>query len=170
MPIAVLLTELRSETKVPPLQLPQHQEDELMRRAITAAVIFIVLVVVIVSGFRIYGSRTVEARPQPQFGDSACYAAVPKSWGQFRGGSAQSGLAFEDNAGTLRFLTNIPCGGTPIVALEIRRVNLRSRSTFHLAVYVGDKLVLNRQFIATFLAASREAFPAWKEPVSCHPP
>jgi len=95
-----------------------------MRRGSTAAVIRIVLVVVIASGFKVYGSKTVEARPQlPQFGDSACYATVPKSWGQFRGGSAQSGLAFEDNAGTLRFLTNIPCGGTPIVALEIRRIN-----------------------------------------------
>jgi hypothetical protein len=48
-------------------------------------------------------------------------AAIPKSWGQFKGGDAQSGQAFEDNTGTLRFLTNIPCGGTPLVALEVRR-------------------------------------------------
>jgi hypothetical protein len=57
-----------------------------------------------------------------QFGDSQCVAGVPKAWGQYRGGSAQSGLAFEDANGTLRFLTNIPCGSaTPTVALEIRR-------------------------------------------------
>ena len=41
--------------------------------------------------------------------------------GEFKGGDAQSGLAFEDNTGTLRFLTNIPCGGTPQVALEVHR-------------------------------------------------
>jgi hypothetical protein len=46
---------------------------------------------------------------------------VPKSWGQYRGGSAQSGLSFEDSNGTLRFITNLPCGATPVVALEIRR-------------------------------------------------
>jgi hypothetical protein len=34
---------------------------------------------------------------------------------------AQSGLAFEDAAGTLGFLTNIPCDGSPVAALEIRR-------------------------------------------------
>jgi hypothetical protein len=44
-----------------------------------------------------------------------------KAWGEFKGGDAQSGFAFEDNTGTLRFLTNIPCGGTPLVALEVRR-------------------------------------------------
>jgi hypothetical protein len=32
-------------------------------------------------------------------------------------------LAFQDSAGTLRFFTNIPCGSTPQVALEIRRSN-----------------------------------------------
>jgi len=41
--------------------------------------------------------------------------------GQYRGGSAQSGLSFEDANGTLRFVTNLPCGSVPTVALEIRR-------------------------------------------------
>jgi hypothetical protein len=56
-----------------------------------------------------------------QFGDSQCVTNVPRAWGQYRGGSAQSGLSFEDSAGTLRFVTNLPCGATPTVALEIRR-------------------------------------------------
>jgi hypothetical protein len=60
-------------------------------------------------------------RPAPQVWNPGCVATVPKSWGTFRSGSAQTGLAFEDAAGTLRFLTNIPCGGTPVIALEIRR-------------------------------------------------
>jgi hypothetical protein len=60
-------------------------------------------------------------QPTPQVWTPGCVATVPKSWGQFRGASTQSGLAFEDSAGTLRFLTNIPCDGTPVVALEVRR-------------------------------------------------
>ena len=56
-----------------------------------------------------------------QFGDSQCVSAVPRSWGQFRGGSSQAGLAFEAGDGTLRFVTNLPCGATPIIALEVVR-------------------------------------------------
>jgi hypothetical protein len=57
----------------------------------------------------------------PQFGDSQCVSSVPRSWGQFRGGSSQVGLAFEASDGTLRFVTNLPCGATPIIALEVVR-------------------------------------------------
>jgi hypothetical protein len=53
--------------------------------------------------------------------DAQCVSIVPKTWGQYRGGSAQSGLSFEDSNGTLRFVTNLPCGSVPTVALEIRR-------------------------------------------------
>jgi hypothetical protein len=58
--------------------------------------------------------------PPPQFA-SPCVATIPRSWGQYRGGSSQSGLAFEASDGTLRFITNLPCGATPVVALEVRR-------------------------------------------------
>jgi hypothetical protein len=65
---------------------------------------------------------TTKAAPKPaQFWTPGCVATIPKAWGEFKGGDAQSGFAFEDNTGTLRFLTNIPCGGTPLVALEVRR-------------------------------------------------
>lgn len=60
-------------------------------------------------------------KPDPQVWTPGCVASVPKSWGAFKGASTQSGLAFEDGAGTLRFLTNVPCDGTPVVSLEIRR-------------------------------------------------
>ena len=50
-----------------------------------------------------------------------CVGQIPSSWGEFKGGSEQSGFAFQDSAGTLRFVTNVPCGGTPEVALEIHR-------------------------------------------------
>jgi hypothetical protein len=69
--------------------------------------------------FKLYAATPKKS--VPQVWTPGYVASVPKSWGQFRGGSAQTGLAFEDSQGTLRFLTNIPCDGTPLVALEIRR-------------------------------------------------
>ena len=53
--------------------------------------------------------------------EAPCVSYVPREWGQYKGGSAQTGLAFEDSIGTLRFVTNLPCGAVPIVALEVRR-------------------------------------------------
>jgi hypothetical protein len=51
-----------------------------------------------------------------------CVSSVPKEWGQFKGGSEQTGLAFEDSQGMLRFVTSFPCNGvTPPIALEVRR-------------------------------------------------
>jgi len=65
---------------------------------------------------------TTKATSQPaQLWSPGCVTTIPKAWGQFKGGNSQTGIAFEDNSGTLRFLTNIPCGGTPLVALEVRR-------------------------------------------------
>lgn len=53
-----------------------------------------------------------------------CVSQVPGEWGQFKGGSEQTGLAFEDHRGTLRFVTSFPCNGAvPPVALEVRRAN-----------------------------------------------
>ena len=63
------------------------------------------------------GAARIAAAPQ----SSQCVSTVPKTRGEYRGGSAQSGLAFEDSNGTLRFITNLPCGAVPSVALEIRR-------------------------------------------------
>jgi hypothetical protein len=60
---------------------------------------------------------------KPQFGDTQCVSTVPLSWGQYRGGSSQAGLAFEASDGTLRFVTNLPCGATPLIALEVRRTS-----------------------------------------------
>jgi hypothetical protein len=53
--------------------------------------------------------------------DAQCVSAVPRSWGQYRGGSNQAGLAFEASDGTLRFVTSLPCGAAPAIALEVRR-------------------------------------------------
>ena len=37
------------------------------------------------------------------------------------GGSHQAGLAFEASDGTLGFVTDLPCGAVPVIALEVRR-------------------------------------------------
>jgi hypothetical protein len=86
-----------------------------------SAVVFMVIVVATTTlvSWKVYAAAP--GKPTPQLWNPGCVASVPRAWGTFRGGSAQSGLAFEDSAGTLRFLTNIPCNGTPVVALEIRR-------------------------------------------------
>ena len=55
--------------------------------------------------------------------DAQCVSAVPRSWGVYRGGSNQAGLAFEASDGTLRFVTSLPCGAVPVIALEVRRTS-----------------------------------------------
>ncbi len=88
-------------------------------RISSKAPVFAIIALLALIAFKLY---TTKAAPTPaQLWTPSCVATIPKSWGQFKGGDAQSGLAFEDNAGTLRFLTNVPCGGTPLVALEVRR-------------------------------------------------
>jgi hypothetical protein len=82
-------------------------------------VMVVALAIVALLSLKMYAAAP--KKPAPQVWTPGCVANVPKSWGAYKGGSAQSGLAFEDSAGTLRFLTNIPCDGTPLVALEIRR-------------------------------------------------
>jgi hypothetical protein len=80
-------------------------------------VLFFVLVAALIAlGVR----AAVPKKVGPQVWTPGCVSTVPRSWGQFKGGSAQSGLAFEDPAGTLRFVTNysvrwnsIRCAGDP---------------------------------------------------------
>lgn len=42
-------------------------------------------------------------------GVTNCITVVPKSWGEFKGGS-EYGLAFEDEKGVLRFVLHPGCG------------------------------------------------------------
>ena len=90
-----------------------------------AAVAFIFASGVIASHF--IGARAsastkplATAAPHADF-DAQCTSKVPRAWGDFKGGSAQSGLAFQAPDGTLRFITNVPCGTEPTVALKIIR-------------------------------------------------
>ena len=96
-------------------KLSLHLED---MRTLDKTMVAAFLVIACIS-LKIYA--VTPKRPAPQIWTPGCVASVPKAWGIYRGGSAQSGPAFEDSGGTPRFLTNIPCDGTPAVALEIRR-------------------------------------------------
>ena len=97
-----------------------------MRNFKIQALVLIAFVAGFAASWLSFPGKTIKAAPQSSFG--GCVSAVPQQWGQYRGGSAQSGLAFEDREGTIRFLTNIPCGATPLVALEIRRTSGNSGS------------------------------------------
>ncbi len=71
-------------------------------------------------------TRRTNAAAQLGF-DQALYSGqIPSSWGDYKGGSQQSGFAFDDSNGTLRFITNVPCDGTPQVALELHRIKDKS--------------------------------------------
>ena len=82
--------------------------------------LLLVLLVFVAGKLLLFPTRRVKASPQETFG--ACVAQVPQEWGEFVGGSEQSGVTFRDKQGTLRFVTTFPCNGTvPAVALEVRR-------------------------------------------------
>ena len=89
-----------------------------MKKKIRIVAIAILALAALIS-LRVYAATPKASNPQ--IWTPGCVASVPKSWGTFRGASSQSGLAFEDSAGTIRFLTNIPCGDVPVVSLEIHR-------------------------------------------------
>jgi hypothetical protein len=69
--------------------------------------------------------HTSKATSQTTYGYT-CVSYIPAEWGEFKGGNQQSGLAFQDHTGTLRFVTNLPCDATPQPALEIRRTAPRT--------------------------------------------
>jgi hypothetical protein len=87
-------------------------------RLLLAAAIILTLSIVVYRKLPAHASTPARQDLQAQ-----CVAYVPPNWGEFKGGSTSMGLSFEDNEGTLRFVTNIPCIGTPQIALEIRRSN-----------------------------------------------
>jgi hypothetical protein len=60
------------------------------------------------AGGRLQSGAAVHAQDKYAIA-GGCIAAVPKSWGAFRGAS-DYGLAFEDEEGTVRFLLHPACG------------------------------------------------------------
>jgi hypothetical protein len=86
--------------------------------------VLLAVLTLIAAKLLLFPKNRTEAARQEIFG--VCVAQVPQEWGEFAGGSEQSGVAFKDKQGTLRFITNFPCNGTtPAVALEIRRTPVK---------------------------------------------
>lgn len=80
------------------------------------------LVALAAAGFRFLPTRTAAAQGNLE-NLGTCVSQVPETRGQFKGGSEQTGIAFEDSHGTIRFVTNFPCNSTvPPVALVVKRV------------------------------------------------
>jgi hypothetical protein len=55
-----------------------------------------------------------------------CVLTVPSGWGEYKGASRDFGLAFQDSAGTLRFIRDLACEAPgfqrlPPAFLEVRR-------------------------------------------------
>ena len=79
---------------------------------------------VIPAGIRTY-FHTPVVHAQDQLTYAGCVSEVPKSWGNFVGGSTY-GLAFQDDKGTLRFLQHPICGiaipqsNLPTAAVELQ--------------------------------------------------
>ncbi len=100
------------------LQEEMHVKN-LTRKCVLMAVALLALAS---ANINLSADGTAHAARAAQFNsDAQCVATVPRSWGVYRGGSNQAGLAFEASDGTLRFVTNLPCGAVPAIALEVRR-------------------------------------------------
>jgi hypothetical protein len=91
-----------------------------MSKAKVRLLAFVVVALAISNWF--YAHRAA-AKPQSALLQATCSIDVPTSWGEYVGSSAQYGLAFKDDAGTLRFVANVPCTGVPQVALQVNRGN-----------------------------------------------
>ena len=81
----------------------------------------LILIVVLLAASNWFFARKATAKAQVGYGQPACTTYVPASWGEYVGASEHYGIVFKDNAGTLRFLTNIPCETVPQVALAVKR-------------------------------------------------
>lgn len=68
----------------------------------------------------VVNARSSPLAPVPT--NAHCVVSIPREWGEFVS-AGRYGLSFKDESGTLRFVTQLPCGldATPHVALEIRR-------------------------------------------------
>jgi hypothetical protein len=79
----------------------------------------LVLALLLIIGF----SRPAATIAQAQTATARCNVKIPAEWGAFKGASDQFGLVFEDSSGTIRTVTQMPCGldNAPNLALEARR-------------------------------------------------
>jgi hypothetical protein len=75
------------------------------------------------AGIASFSAGRLLGNPRPQVEQSArCTVLVPREWGEYIGAGSY-GLEFKDEAGTIRFVKQFPCGveGPPNISLEIHR-------------------------------------------------
>jgi hypothetical protein len=84
--------------------------------------IFGIVAIVTVGILSITAPRTSHGSPAEQEQNARCKVVVPKDWGEYIGAGSY-GLEFKDDAGTIRFVKQFPCGleGAPNVSLEVHR-------------------------------------------------
>lgn len=89
----------------------------------TTARLLIAAIVLLTAANWLYARRAtaVAKAAQGSSDQASCSSYIPKEWGEFQGSSSGFGLAFQDSSGTLRFVTNVGCGGVPPIALLIQR-------------------------------------------------
>jgi hypothetical protein len=89
----------------------------------TTARLLIAAVVLLTASNWFYARRAKAAATalQSSSDQASCTSYIPKEWGDFQGSSSGFGLGFQDSSGTLRFVTNVGCGGVPPIALLIQR-------------------------------------------------
>ena len=88
--------------------------------------LFRVGIAALVLGGAMFAPRQQMANAQKDPLQPACVLAVPSGWGEFKGASRDFGLAFQDSAGTLRFIRDLACESSgvqrlPPAFLEVRR-------------------------------------------------
>jgi hypothetical protein len=68
-------------------------------------------------------SQPITTVAHAQTATARCNVKIPTEWGTFKGASDQFGLVFEDSSGTIRAVTQMPCGldNAPNLALEVKR-------------------------------------------------
>jgi hypothetical protein len=70
----------------------------------------VVVAVAAACGWLYRYTKGTKAAPQLGFGQAASVTYIRREWGEYKDGSQQSGWAFEDDAGRLRFFTNTTPG------------------------------------------------------------
>ena len=104
---------MRKESKrTVSLNRQSHKEEFTLRNRVSSLGELCVLAVASLLGMalgQIHDSQSTVHAQESFSGMINCITVVPKSWGEFKGGSAY-GLAFQDKDGNVRFILHPSCG------------------------------------------------------------
>ena len=84
--------------------------------------IFAIAAIVVIAILTADARGTSGSSSSEQEQSARCAITVPNNWGEYVGAGSY-GIEFKDDAGTIRFVKQFPCGleGAPSVSLEIHR-------------------------------------------------